>query len=165
MISVDGSLLEGGGQLIRTAISLSAILHKHIKISHIREKRSVPGLANQHLAGVRLVESISRGSLVGDKIKSTEVEFIPGSSEQELSCKYLADSGTAGAISLLVQVSLPCLLYRQQSCSSQTLPLPSVTVEYKGGTNVNFSPPIGMFSFCMFISFHFSLYFIFFVSL
>jgi RNA 3'-terminal phosphate cyclase (ATP) len=141
MISIDGSILEGGGQLIRTAISLSAILHKHIKISHIRGKRSVPGLANQHLAGVRLVESISRGSLVGDKIKSTEVEFIPGSGEQELSCKYLADSGTAGAISLLVQVSLPCLLY-----SSQTLPLSSVTVEYKGGTNVNFSPPIGMFA-------------------
>ena len=146
-ISLDGSILEGGGQLIRTALSLSYILMAPVKISQIRQNRPKPGLAAQHLAGARLVSMISNGTLKGDEIGSKELEHIPGVFKSK--SLYLADCGTAGAITLLLQLSLPCLVVPNCNAISDPIEGPtaidksgSTAVEYRGGTNVIFSPPI-----------------------
>lgn len=146
-ISLDGSILEGGGQLIRTALSLSYILMTRVKISKIRQNRPKPGLAAQHLAGARLVSMISNGTLKDDEIGSTELEHIPGVFKPK--SLYLADCGTAGAITLLLQVSLPCLVVPIYNAISDPIEGPtaidksgSTAVEYRGGTDVIFSPPI-----------------------
>ena len=144
---LDGSILEGGGQLIRTALSLSCIIKAPVEISQIRKNRPKPGLAAQHLAGARLVSMISGGTLKGDEIGSTELEHTSG--VFALKSRYLADCGTAGAITLLLQVSLPCLVVPISHAISNPTEGPraadkcdSTVVEYRGGTNVILSPPI-----------------------
>ena len=118
-----------------------------VKIFQIRQNRPKPGLAAQHLAGARLVSMISSGTLKGDEIGSTELEHTSG--VFALKSRYLADCGTAGAITLLLQVSLPCLVVPICYAISDPTEEPraadkggSTVVEYKGGTNVIFSPPI-----------------------
>ncbi|MDP7976355.1 MAG: RNA 3'-terminal phosphate cyclase, partial [TACK group archaeon] len=49
MIELDGSLGEGGGQMLRTALGLSAVLGKPFFMKHIRAGRARAGLQNQHL--------------------------------------------------------------------------------------------------------------------
>lgn len=124
------------GQLIRSSLSLSSLLNIPVRISKIRENRPNKGLAAQHLEGARVLSSISQGKLAGDSIGSTKIEFTPGSSE--LKPFYRADCGTAGAISLLIQISMPCLLLKkslyQSTDKSRSV---STVVEYKGGTNVS----------------------------
>jgi RNA 3'-terminal phosphate cyclase len=145
---VDGSQLEGGGQLVRASLSLSSIIGFPIKIVKIREKRSKPGLAAQHLEGARLIASLSNGIITGDYIGSTEIEHKVGCSG--LKPFYLANCGTAGAISLLVQISLPLLILRTFPSNTATKLGNRIVscynnntiLEYHGGTNVNFSPPI-----------------------
>ena len=137
---VDGSVLEGGGQILRTAFALSAILHLPLKITRIRAGRPKPGLAAQHLEGVRLVSKISCGTIHGDEIGSTELKYTGG--PHNLEPLYVADCGTAGAISLLIQISLPCLLCHTMDLIT-IFPSSRVTaIKFFGGTNVNFSPPI-----------------------
>ena len=137
---VDGSVLEGGGQILRTAFALSAILHLPLKITKIRSNRPKPGLAAQHLEGVRLVSKISCGPIHGDEIGSTELRYTGG--PHNLKTLYTADCGTAGAISLLIQISLPCLLCHSTNLMTGSQESKVTVIKYFGGTNVNFSPPI-----------------------
>jgi len=53
MKTVDGSMYEGGGQILRLSVCLSAILRKGVKIVNIRAGRPKPGLRNSHLAALQ----------------------------------------------------------------------------------------------------------------
>eukprot|EP00288_Rhodomonas_lens_P009648 CAMPEP_0177744134 /NCGR_PEP_ID=MMETSP0484_2-20121128/29571_1 /TAXON_ID=354590 /ORGANISM="Rhodomonas lens, Strain RHODO" /LENGTH=381 /DNA_ID=CAMNT_0019258591 /DNA_START=24 /DNA_END=1169 /DNA_ORIENTATION=+ len=137
MFSIDGSLMEGGGQVVRITSALSALLSINIQISKIRGGRSKPGLAAQHSAGLHLVNAICCGQLLGADIGSQEITLQP--SQLSPSPEHFADAKTAGACMLLLQSSLPC-------CALQpfhTHPLPPLTkLALQGGTNVPFSPQV-----------------------
>ncbi|KAG6462631.1 RNA 3'-terminal phosphate cyclase [Manduca sexta] len=129
LLHIDGSVLEGGGQILRISISLSAILGVPVHVTNIRSGRSKPGLAAQHLKGIQLVADICQAKLKGAHLGSTEIEFRPGKIRGG---HYVADTQTAGSISLLLQVALPCALVADGP----------VTLDLKGGTNADMAPQI-----------------------
>ena len=131
-IEIDGSIGEGGGQMIRTALSLSAISQKPIRIFNIRANRPNPGLAAQHVACAKAVRSISRGTLEGAETESRELKFTPG---PLVGGKYEFNIGTAGSALLLAQTILPIL----NSCSKES------TVSIIGGTFIQKSPGFDYF--------------------
>lgn len=129
MLNIDGSILEGGGQILRIAISLSCICKIPIKIGKIRAGRSKPGLAAQHLKGVELVKQICDATVKGAHIGSTEIEFIPNKIKGG---KFYADTQTAGSVALLLQVSLPVTYFANAP----------IHLILKGGTNADMAPQI-----------------------
>lgn len=130
---IDGSLLEGGGQVLRNSMALSALLRKPIHIVNIRAGRSKPGLRAQHLKGIELVARMYQGALTGANLNSVEVTFEPDSFYPEE--KFEVDIQTAGSICLLIQTSLPPLLYSGH---------PNIVI-MKGGTNAAAAPQIDYF--------------------
>ncbi|CAH4029026.1 unnamed protein product [Pieris brassicae] len=129
ILDIDGSVLEGGGQILRNSISLSAILGIPVRVKNIRAGRKSPGLAAQHLKGIQLVAEMCQAKLSGAHIGSTDIQFIPGKIRGG---QYLADIQTAGSVSLLLQVALPCALMADSP----------VILDLKGGTNVDMAPQI-----------------------
>ena len=110
MILIDGSYGEGGGQVLRTCLSLSVVLKKPFKIYKIRIGRPKPGLQPQHLTCVKACAEISKAETSGAELDSTELIFIPH--EKPVNKTYIFDIKTAGSTSLLFQSLLyPCLLY------------------------------------------------------
>lgn len=105
MIEIDGSV--AGGQMLRTALSLSALTNKPFKIEKIRGKRDSPGLKPQHLAAVKAVKEICSASVKGASLKSLSLEFKP---KEIKAGDYKFDIGTAGSTTLLLQTLLPVLL-------------------------------------------------------
>ncbi len=132
MIEIDGSSGEGGGQIIRTALSLSAITKTPVHITNIRANRPNPGLAAQHLTAARAVRSICRGTLSHCEIGSMEFTFEPGSI---FGGRYEFNIGTAGSAVLVAQTVLPILLFASK---------PSI-VRITGGTHVMKSPSYDYF--------------------
>ena len=134
MLHIDGSYGEGGGQILRTSLSLAAITGQPIHIDRIRARRKKPGLAIQHLIGVRAAAALCQGTVTGDTLGSTTLEFIPNCPTQ--AGKYTFDvtqigTGSAGAVTLILQtVLLPLALATGES-----------VVTFKGGTFVPWSPP------------------------
>lgn len=126
---IDGSMLEGGGQILRMALAFSVLKQIPVRVFNIRAGRSNPGLRAQHLKGVEIVRDISGGKLKGGEIGSTEIVLHPG----KVKCgEYSADTGTAGSIGLLIQVALPCILFSN-----------GVTIlKLRGGTNAEMAPQI-----------------------
>ncbi|XRO75953.1 RNA 3'-terminal phosphate cyclase [Methanocaldococcus sp. 28A] len=129
VIVINGSYLEGGGQIIRTSIALSALTKKPVKIINIRKKRKNKGLAPQHVAAVKAVKKLCNAKVYGLHVGSEELTFIPS----KLGPKdFEINIGTAGSISLIIQTLLPLSLGINKK----------FTVKIKGGTDVKRAPPI-----------------------
>ncbi len=107
MIVINGAKGEGGGQILRTSISLSMCLNKPVRIDNIRASRKKPGLLRQHLTCVKAAKEISNAVVTGDEIGSSCVEFHPG---KITAGKYDFRIGTAGSTTLIFQTVLPALL-------------------------------------------------------
>ena len=136
-ITIDGSYGEGGGQILRTALSLSAVLGKKVEIERIRAGRQKPGLRPQHLAGVRALARIAGAKLEGDGIGSPSLSFSPGRARGGIYRFDVAEErGSAGAVTLVLQVLLLPLAFGT-SFSEVTI---------LGGTHVPWSPPFHYFS-------------------
>lgn len=107
MLTIDGSEGEGGGQILRTALSLSAITGIPFALEKIRAKRRRPGLQRQHLTCVRAAAEITRAKVSGAEIGSTALSFEPGEIQGGA---YEFAVGTAGSTILVFQTVLPILL-------------------------------------------------------
>ena len=136
MLVIDGSQGEGGGQVLRTSLSLSALTGRPFRIENIRANRSRPGLRPQHLAAVRAVADICQAQIDGNHIEAKTVVFIPGESpnsgDYSFDVSHASLSGkSAGSTSLIIQTILWPLIFARKSSS----------IIIRGGTFVPFSPP------------------------
>ncbi len=130
-ILIDGSYGEGGGQILRTSLALSGVTGKPFVINHIRAAREKPGLRPQHLLSVKAAAAVSRASVEGADLSSTEIRFqpsglFPGAFHFDVS----ATQGSAGSVSLVLQTILPLLSFAEEKS----------TVQVTGGTHVPWSP-------------------------
>ena len=135
ILRIDGSYGEGGGQILRTALSLSVALGRGIRLENIRARRPKPGLRPQHLISVRAAAQISGALVEGDRVGSGRLVFMPR--HRPTGGAYTFDvgsteaGGSAGAVSLVFQtIFLPLSL--SDTPSDLTL---------VGGTHVAWSPP------------------------
>jgi len=78
MILINGSQGEGGGQILRTALALSAITGKPFRMENVRAGREKPGLMRQHLTALRAAADICNATITGDELGSRELSFTPG---------------------------------------------------------------------------------------
>lgn len=129
LLKIDGSMGEGGGQILRYALALSALTLRPIEVFNIRVKRSNPGLRPQHLTAVKSLATLTDADVSGAEVGSTVLRFKP---KKRLHGSFTFDVGTAGSTSLVIQAILPVLLMSEH---------PSHVV-IKGGTNVPLSPAI-----------------------
>ncbi|WP_441291220.1 RNA 3'-terminal phosphate cyclase [Sorangium sp. KYC3313] len=128
MLTIDGSIGEGGGQILRTTLGLSLITQAPVRITSIRKGRARPGLMRQHLTSVRAAAQIGRAEVSGAALGSQEIVFrptalVPG--------EHTFQVGSAGSTTLVLQTVLPALL-RAPAPSALTL---------EGGTHNPLAPP------------------------
>jgi RNA 3'-phosphate cyclase len=128
MITVDGSIMEGGGQLLRMATAYSAIMGEPVRVENVRAGRSDPGLKPQHLTTLRAAAEMCGAQLSGNRAGSGEIEFSPGTIRGG---DYRFDIGTAGSVTLLLQCLTPIAAYADGP----------VKLSVVGGTAVKWSPP------------------------
>ncbi len=133
MIEIDGSLGEGGGQIVRTAAALSAVTGESVRITRIRKNRPNPGLSPQHVSAISALAMVTDARAEGVRPGSVEMTFRPG---EVRGGDYEIDIGTAGSITLLIQCLLPALI---QADGPSTLSI-------RGGTDVKWSPTIDYLS-------------------
>ena len=139
MIPIDGAYGEGGGQVLRSALTLSAITGEAVRVEGVRAGRSNPGLAPQHLTAIRALAQTCGASVHGAALHSTRVEFVPGgppaAGEYRFDVAEAASGGSAGAATLILQAMLlPLALAAGPS-----------RVTASGGTHVPWSPSFHYF--------------------
>ena len=128
MLEIDAAMGEGGGQILRSALSLSLVTRRAIRLTRIRARRPRPGLQAQHLKAVEAAAAVSAARVEGAAPGSQTLEFTPG----EVRGGVLEiDIGTAGSTLLVLQtVFVPLALARRAS-----------TLTISGGTHNPWSPP------------------------
>jgi len=135
MIRIDGSSGEGGGQILRSSLSLSLAIGKPVRIENIRAKRERPGLLRQHLTAVLAASEIGGAEVEGATLGSKTLTFIPGPVR---SGKHRFVIGTAGSSTLVFQTILPSLMMTSGSSN--------ITIE--GGTHNQGAPPFDFLAKC-----------------
>jgi RNA 3'-phosphate cyclase len=129
MMEIDGSHGEGGGQILRMAVGLSAVTSTPVRITDIRAGRPRPGLAAQHVTAVQAVAGMCGAEVDGLAQGSRVLTFRPGSIAAG---RHAFDVGTAGSVTLVLQACLPVAF---------AAPGP-VRLTLTGGTDVRWSPPV-----------------------
>lgn len=135
MITIDGSAGEGGGQILRSSLALSAITGEAIRITNVRGKRSKPGLLRQHLTALKATTEVCGGKALGAELGSDEISLKPGSIRDG---NYDFSVGSAGSAMLVLQTVVPILLHADA---------PSI-VTVSGGTHNMAAPPFDFFKEC-----------------
>jgi RNA 3'-terminal phosphate cyclase (ATP) len=128
MIRIDGASGEGGGQMLRTALSLALVTGKPFRIENIRARREKPGLLRQHLTAVLAAAEVGSAKTDGATLGSKTLEFVPGKIRPG---NYRFAVGTAGSSTLVFQTILPALM-TASGASRLTL---------EGGTHNTQAPP------------------------
>jgi RNA 3'-terminal phosphate cyclase (ATP) len=131
-ITIDGSYGEGGGQILRSALSLAMLTRQSLKLVNIRSGRKKPGLRPQHLASVQACATISRARLAGAELGSKAFTFSPAATNPG---SYTFSIGTAGAATLVLQTLIPPLSTAEEKSN----------LVVSGGTHVPWSPPYHYF--------------------
>ena len=127
--TIDGTTGEGGGQVVRSSLALSAITGRAVEIDGVRGGRAKPGLKRQHLTAVLAAAEICSASVEGAALNSEQLAFRPGAIRAG---DYSFAIGTAGSTALVVQTVLPILLHADA---------PS-TVRVTGGTHNLAAPSV-----------------------
>ena len=129
MIEIPGDMLEGGGQIVRTTLALSALTGKPVTLTKIRDKRPNPGLQAQHVVAAQAVAAMCNAETTNLTQGSQLLTFTP---RGRVGGCHRFDVGTAGSIPLILQALMPAAAYG---------PAP-VEFELTGGTDVRWSPSI-----------------------
>ncbi len=126
-MSIDGRYGEGGGSILRVATGLSAVTGRPVEITNVRVNRPKPGLAPQHLAGLKCLARLFNARTTGLELGSTEIGFFP---HAPAIAELEADAGTAGSVALMLQsLMIPIPFIRRR-----------VDLSLTGGTHVPWSP-------------------------
>ena len=128
IITIDGSMGEGGGQILRAALALSMALGRPFKLVNIRANRTPPGLRRQHLLCARAARELCGAKVTGDELGAQTLHFAPGPVKPG---EYRFAVGTGGSVTLVLQALVPALLFADAASR--------LTVT--GGTHVPFAPP------------------------
>jgi len=136
MVVIDGSHGEGGGQILRTGLTLAALTEQPVRVERIRAGRKNPGLRPQHLTAVRAAAAVCQARLEGDALGSQTLSFLPGGparpGEYTFDVAKVARGGSAGSVGLVLQtVLLPLALAGGES-----------RLVLRGGTHVPWAPSV-----------------------
>lgn len=139
MIVLDGSYGEGGGQILRSALALSALTGRAVRVENIRARRPNPGLQAQHLSAVKAAAQVCQAQLQGGTLGSTALTFVPQSppfpGTRTVDVSTARPGGSAGSVTLILQAILLPLAYASGTSH----------VTLRGGTHVPWSPPFHYF--------------------
>jgi len=134
VVKVDGSFGEGGGQILRTTLTISSILRKPVEVYNIRAKRSNPGLRPQHIAAVKVLAAICEARVENLKIGADWIRFHPG---EKSTTSLRFDIGSAGSTTLVMTAAIPTASLNGVGCD----------LELIGGTDVKWSPTANYFKY------------------
>jgi RNA 3'-terminal phosphate cyclase (ATP) len=126
MVEIDGS--AGGGQILRTSLTLSMLSGEAVTVTDVRGDRSDPGLKHQHLAAVETAAAVSDADVEGARVGAGDVAFDPG---EPTGGEYEASIETAGSLALVFDTVWPVA----------TVIDDPLVLSATGGTDVKWSPP------------------------
>lgn len=134
-LHIDGSRGEGGGQILRSSLTLSMATGRPVRFENIRANRPRPGLLAQHLTAANAAAEICGAETAGIRLRSRKFEFVPGPVRGG---EYTFEIGTAGSTGLVLQTVLPVLIAANEESR----------LILRGGTHNMSSPPFEFLKRC-----------------